>query len=375
MKCLLKYKWVKLPRALLPQGKGIMGHWARLASRSAFRKGNATYCGYSNPVNPGMWSGGIVGVKSILGARSRQQALSVLEELQNLGYITYTLEQDTKKLTYQITDWVVKCSGSECTIGTVYATEGYGFLCIPRDITQRLVDRKAVFGESDAWLDLWCHTTFEDYGNAFSFLSPTVQFGKYGSILTLDGLGQRWGWEKTKVWRFFRKFQDTFPLYRLPGSFGCVVFNTSYCADSEVSPPTISDVMRILDEIRTNARDAHICGNDNERLNCMVAWRSRRVMLSLESQHSPIASNSRVAVLAPITRAYFSHGKNCINSRDCNYDCQGKYIGSHLKIPDSITQSFAQMLIHQTIIPISRMEFFKYGKKSFLHGPGKPALC
>lgn len=65
MKCLRKYEWVKLPRDYPDMGKGLMGHWAKLASRAAFRKGNATYCGYSNPVTPGMWSGGAVGLKSI----------------------------------------------------------------------------------------------------------------------------------------------------------------------------------------------------------------------------------------------------------------------------------------------------------------------
>ena len=48
MKCLLKYQWVKLPRNQLPPGKGIMGMWARLAFRAAFRNGTATYCGYLN---------------------------------------------------------------------------------------------------------------------------------------------------------------------------------------------------------------------------------------------------------------------------------------------------------------------------------------
>lgn len=61
-KCLLKYQWVKLPRAHLPAGKGIMGYWTKLASRSAFRKGQAHYCGYMNDVMPGMWSGGMVSV-------------------------------------------------------------------------------------------------------------------------------------------------------------------------------------------------------------------------------------------------------------------------------------------------------------------------
>jgi len=39
MSCLLKYNWVKLPRDILPPGKGIMGAWARLAARAAFRPG------------------------------------------------------------------------------------------------------------------------------------------------------------------------------------------------------------------------------------------------------------------------------------------------------------------------------------------------
>lgn len=35
MKCLMKYQWVKLPRNHLPEGKGIMNAWAKLASRAA----------------------------------------------------------------------------------------------------------------------------------------------------------------------------------------------------------------------------------------------------------------------------------------------------------------------------------------------------
>ena len=115
MKCLRKYKWVKLPRMHLPGGKGLMGYWAKLASRAAFRKGNAVYCGHINPVTAGMWSGGVVGLKSILSAKKRVKALWIMNQLQDLGYISYSLDPKTKQLTYQINDWVLKCSGAECT--------------------------------------------------------------------------------------------------------------------------------------------------------------------------------------------------------------------------------------------------------------------
>ena len=125
MKCLLKYQWVKLPRNQLPPGKGIMGSWARLASRAAFRTGQARYCGYTNKVSAGGWAGGIVGLKSILAIKRRRQALEHMDTLADLGYITYSLDTKTKKLTYQVTDWVVRCSGEPCTgREAVYATEG-----------------------------------------------------------------------------------------------------------------------------------------------------------------------------------------------------------------------------------------------------------
>lgn len=125
-KCLFRYQWVKLPRTHLPVGKGIMGYWAKLASRTAFRKGRAKYCGYTNDVMPGMWSGGVVGLKSILGVKSRTEALEIMDTLSRFGYIRYTLDEKTKKLEYFVTDWVVKCSGAECMSGAVYrrADEG-----------------------------------------------------------------------------------------------------------------------------------------------------------------------------------------------------------------------------------------------------------
>ena len=78
-----------------------------------------------------------------------------------------------------------------------------------------------------------------------------VQFGQYGAVLTLESLGRRWGWEKTKVWRFFRKHADAFPLYKLPGAFGCLTFNAVYPTGEQFTLPSQDKVERILREIRT----------------------------------------------------------------------------------------------------------------------------
>ena len=326
MKCLRKYQWVKLPRDYPDMGKGIMGYWAKLASRAAFRKGNAKYCGHTNPVTPGMWAGGIVGIKSILGVRTRLQAQNVLSELAELGYIKLSYDRKTKKLSYEITDWVVKCSGAECLSGTVYATQGYGFLCMPRNITERLVSQRRVFGEADAWLDLWCHTTYQDYGNIFSFMAPTVQYGKYGAILTLETLGQRWGWEKTKVWRFFKKHGDVFSLYRLPSSMGCLIFNIHYPTGDEICLPEQADVVSTLNDILTSMQYKYTKNSENQRANHMVAWYSRQVILTHREKADCNQPENRVAPFDLLTRAYISHGWNCKHSRNCRYACPGAFI-------------------------------------------------
>lgn len=331
MKCLMKYQWVKLLRSHLPEGKGLMGYWARLAARAAFRKGNALYCGHSNALVAGMWKGGIVGLKSILGVKSRSEALSVMDRLSELGYITYSLDPKTKKLTYQINDWVVSCSGNECMSGAVYATDEYGFLCLPRNITERLAQQHYIFSESDAWLDLWCHTVSEDKGNAFSFLAPAVQYGGYGAALTLETLGSRWGWEKTKVWRFFKKHGDVFALYRLPSSYGCLVFNMLYPTGTAVSQPDSADVLRILNEIRIAGENTHCSGNETLRLNKLIAWFSRCTSIVANSNGSDKQEECRVALSSLNIRAYFSHcwnWKNGWNRYDCGIPTGSIYLNS-----------------------------------------------
>lgn len=325
MKCQLKYRWVKLPRDQMPPGKGIMGAWARLASRAAFRNGKAVYCGYINEVTLGSWAGGMVGFKSILGVKRRRLALDVAEKLMGLDYIDFELDPKTKKLTYRIKDWVVSCSGAPCMGDeAVYATPGYGFLCLPRNITQRLVETHYVFDEADAWLDLWCHTVWQEQDNAFSHMAPAVQFGRYGAVLTLESLGRRWGWEKTKVWRFFKKHADAFPLYKMPGSFGCLIFNSGYPAGTSFSLPEPAEVERILREIRICGNNAHFpkgSSSDHDRLGKWIAWYSRRVVPAAEAANAPEEPKCRVALSGcPITRAYFSPCRHCKSFKE---DCQG----------------------------------------------------
>jgi len=319
MRCLLKYDWVKLPRSLLLQQKGIMKYWMKLASRAAFRNGKAIYCGYINEVSAGTWSGGIVGLKSILGQKSRVKTIEIMDLLSKSGYITYHLDIDTKKLTYKINDWVLECSGAACETGCVYTTDGYGFICLPRNITQRLVDLNYKFDAADAWLDLWCHSVYQDPQNAFSYIAPAVQYSDHGAALTLENLGLRWRWEKTKVWRFLQKNRDAFTLHKLPGSYGCLIFNNQYPIDAVNTTPIAKEIKRILEEIRFLSKNTHCAGTDNQRINKMIQWYSKKIHTE-QKNSSGEREIDRVAKALYIMRArvYLSHCWNCKNSsNDC----------------------------------------------------------
>lgn len=104
-----------------------MGSWMCLLSRAAFRKGNGCYCGFRNPVTPGMWAGGIVGLKSILGVKRRPHAMYTMARLEDFGYISYDRDLKTKKFTYKVKDYVQKYTGGACEDenDNVYATDGY----------------------------------------------------------------------------------------------------------------------------------------------------------------------------------------------------------------------------------------------------------
>lgn len=329
----MKYQWVKLPRSCMPQGKGLMGAWARLAARAAFRKGHAVYCGHRNAVTPGVWSGGIVGLKSILGVKSRTAALKTLNALSALGYLTYTLDPKTRQLSYQITDWVANCTGEACMGEAVYATDGYGFLCLPRSITGRLAAAQYKFEEADAWMDLWCHTVWQEPDNAFSFLSPAIQYGRNGAVLTLEALGRRWGWEKTKVWRFFQKHGDALTLYRLPGRCGCLIFNRLYPAGAAFCIPSQAEIVRILARIRICGKNTHKAGTDHAHLNRLIARFSRQIIARRQQRGQTLAPKTRVALSSSIIRAYLSLRRSWKNCMD---DCKGKRHNEAKKQPEKV---------------------------------------
>ena len=126
----------------------------------------------------------------------------------------------------------------------------------------------------------------------------------------------------------FKKYEDTFALYRLPSSYGCIIYNSKYFIDEDVSLPEESDVLRLLAQIKEASRKGIVARSETDRINMMIAWNSKKVVKANEYEAADESNKERVAPVNTYTRAYFSHGRNCKYSRNCIYDCQGRFIGA-----------------------------------------------
>ncbi len=333
MECLFKYKWVKLRRDCLPTGKGIMGYWTKLVSRVAFRKGKAFYCGHVNEVDVGEWVGGMMGLKSILGVSNKQKALDIMEKLSDLGYIEYELESDTKKLRYKILDYVFECSGKGCENDNVYATNEFGFICVPRNIMNRLIEKGYVFEESDAWLDLWVHTIFNDKKNFLTFFAPGVAFCDFFAFLSLEALSKRWGWEKTKTWRFFQKKKEVYKLIRLPGTYGCLIYNKLYPVNKDILIPTSEEINEILIKTKVIFNEFGIdCRHST--LDVLIRQYSELLINKF------FQKENSVALFNYIIRAYISP---CRNFYYYVYDCKNVLL-TKIKLKDNKIRGPCELL-------------------------------
>lgn len=281
-KCPVDYKWVKVPRSLMPPNcKGLMKDYFKIAFASAYKNGTVKYCGYENEVKVNQWVGGPAGLKRLLERRSRESAIDAVFLLEEFEYVTLFAESG-KKATIDVLDLITPqtCSVKEQISNDTekYITEHYneldiseienlrryasdynekcyvndnsGYICVPRNLCDRLVERGYVFDTADALYDLYIHTVHNYENNPFSQKCPCIMYDRGTHILTLNSLGERWGWSLSKVSRFFKKYSDYFSLVKLQSSYGCVIFNKVFQTDSETTVPTQEECFAIVNDFK-----------------------------------------------------------------------------------------------------------------------------
>lgn len=310
-KCPVDYKWVKVPRNLVPtKCKGILKDYFKIAFASAYKDGVVKYCGHTNDIKAKQWIGGVTGIKRLLERRSIDKALNAVCFLRDIGLVTMLFEYGGK-ITVDVPDIIIPqtCPAEErakryvdryiyehdgVTLkeishlyeyaenhnGKCYVNDSSGFICIPRDLTERLVERHYVFDDADAFYDLYLHTVDRTESNPFSQICPTVMYKRGNSVFTLDYLCTRWGWSKCKVSRFFKKVSDYFSLVKLQSSYGCLIFNKVFQTDLKFTVPSQEDCFAIVNEMKSRSEYFGVYEelmyysehnfSENEYINCII---------------------------------------------------------------------------------------------------------
>ena len=308
MPCLIKYKWVKIPRDIMPESRGILLDYVRAYSAAAISKGTMRYCQYENEVEEGMWAGGKVGLRSILKAKTTGDAFERLKRLADAGILTYEYSVETKFLSYKINEeYRVRNCKPELP---VRCKNTYGFVRVPRGVSDKLAARKYVFEEADAWIDLWCHTVSGDNRNILSFFQPCIQMDGKEPVLTLETLGQRWGWSKTKVRRFFVKNAGVFRLHKLPGSYGCIIFNPGYDDIRGENEPSDEQILKVCRKLQKYGKNKRSVMTDRAFF-CVLVNRHTRKLIAF------YASKNRGALSFIIRYTSLMNNRNYVLSSDC----------------------------------------------------------
>jgi hypothetical protein len=131
----------------MPRGNGLLLDYIHAYASAAICEGTMRYCQYENKVEEGMWAGGKVGLKSILRAKSSEDALNRLQRLSHYGFLTYRYSPKTKYLSYIIgEEYRVKNTKEDLP---VRGKNTYGFVRVPRNIAEKLIAKDYVFSEAD----------------------------------------------------------------------------------------------------------------------------------------------------------------------------------------------------------------------------------
>lgn len=231
-------------------GSSGLFHYTVLCSYANFRTSYRRLDGISYTVFPGDWVCRITELMEKLRLRSRRQVIQVLDQLQECGYIQYTLLGRDHIVKYRIKGWrqhnTILDYNCPCQKET-------GFFFLPISIAAELISAERC-SEMDIILDLWISTIYNDTRVQGSFAGPVVYFrnGTGSPLISYADLSQRWGISKATVSRVLKKLEQLgyISLITFSGRCGTAIYLKNYLSTMF----QISDVMIDKEEVAMSLR-------------------------------------------------------------------------------------------------------------------------
>ncbi len=226
-------------------GSSGLYYYTVLSCYANFRTSYRRIDGISYTIYPGEWLCRISDLTEWFRVRFHHQAISILQELQERNYITYSTLGRGKLIKYRIKGW---CKYNRVLDYNAPCQKDSGFFFLPVSTANELISIGRC-SEMDAVLDLWINTVYNDTQVKGSDTGPVVYLrnGTGNPLVGYAELGERWGISKTTAGRYMRKLQehDFISMVSFPGTYGTVIYLQKYLSTMF----QISDVLVDKDEV------------------------------------------------------------------------------------------------------------------------------
>lgn len=220
-------------------------HYTVLCCYANFRTSYKRIDGISYTVKPGEWLCRISEVAQWFRLRCKQQALSILDDLQARHLISYTLLGRGKLVKFSINGWR---HHNRILDYNAPCQKDSGFFFLPISKANELVGYGKC-SEMDVLLDMWINTVYNDKQVQGSETGPVVYFrnGTGCPLVSYAELAKRWGISKATAGRYLQKLRDMeyIELLSFPGTHGSAIYLRNYLSTMF----EISDVMVDKDEV------------------------------------------------------------------------------------------------------------------------------
>lgn len=209
-------------------GSSDLFYYIVLCSIANFRPSNRCIDGIWYTVQPGEWIIRIKELNHIFRNRRSGATLSILDRMQKRHLITYTVLGHGNLIKYKIEDLD---KHNRVFNSNAFCPKDIGFFFIPISIATELVN-SGKCSETDALLDMWINTIYNDERVDGSKVGPVVYYRNCNGnpLISYDALAKRWGVSKATAGRHLRKLEENgyIDLIQFQGTHGTAIFIKNY---------------------------------------------------------------------------------------------------------------------------------------------------
>ncbi len=226
-------------------GSSGLYYYTVLSCFANFRTSHHRVKGVTYTVYPGEWICRVEEIMKWFRVRSKRQAISIMEKLQEKHLLKFRVVGWGDVIKYRLSGWEkynrILEYNAPCQKDT-------GFFFMPVHIAAELVG-SGRNSEMDALIDMWINTVYNDPQVKGSETAPVV-YMRNGSGSPLVGyaeLAERWGVSKATVGRYMKKLSEFghVKVINYPGTYGSVISLQRYMSTMF----QVSDLMIDKEEI------------------------------------------------------------------------------------------------------------------------------